>query len=96
MRKGNVVKHSVTDLHVKTVNLTKKKKGMMFTDKYKSTPLGKAMAGAYRACMKKLFEISYTVAYEELPFTKYPVLIDLELLWGQLTQHLTNAVSLHQ
>ena len=50
-------------------------------DLYKSTPIGRALAGASGEEMlrvSKLFDISYMLAKEELPLSKYPALIEVE------------------
>ena len=52
---------------------------------YSTTPIGRAMALASSEevkCVSKLFDIVYVVAREELPFTKYPLLMELERWHG--------------
>ena len=84
LKKDNVAKHSRSDMHTKAVNLGRNVT-MTLQDIYRSTPLGKAIAGANaedHTRLKKLFEVAYFVAAEELPFAKYPGLVDLEKRHG--------------
>ena len=51
---------------------------------YRSTPLGRALATAsqeQRARVCKLFEVAY-ILKEEIPFTKYPAVLELEKRHG--------------
>lgn len=55
------------------------------SDLYRSTPLGRATATAEKEeCQRvsKLVDIAYTLAKEELPFSKYPKIAELELRHG--------------
>ena len=84
LKKDNVAKHSKSDMHVKAMNLVKNK-SMSLAAIYKSTPLAKAVASANaedRCRVSKLFEIAYFIAAEEIPFAKFPALIQLEKRHG--------------
>ena len=58
---------------------------MMLSQIYSTTPIGRAMTSASSEEVKhisKLFDIMYVVVREELPFTKYPSLLELERRHG--------------
>ena len=79
LKKDNVGKHSRSDMHKKAVDIYKRPKTM--EDLYRSTPIGRALAGASAEEMQrvsKLFDIAYMLAKEELPFSKYPSIIEVE------------------
>lgn len=70
-------------MHSKAVNL--ERKPATLTDIYKSTPLGRAFSSGQqeeRAHVRKLLEIAYMIAKEEIPFTKYPTIMELEKRQG--------------
>ena len=53
-------------------------------DLYRSTPIGRALAGASveeMLCVS-IFDTAYMLAKEELPFSKYPSIIEMEKLHG--------------
>ena len=84
LKKDGVIKHSKSDMHSKAVTLTRKPK-MALHEIYKSTPIGRAMAGASAEEMtrlSKLFDLAYVIAKEEMPFTKYPTLVEVEKRHG--------------
>ena len=58
---------------------------MTLSQIYGTTPISRAMASASSEEVKresKLFDVAYVVAREDLPFTKYPLLIELERRHG--------------
>ncbi|XP_071854674.1 uncharacterized protein [Apostichopus japonicus] len=74
MKKDNVKKHSRTEMHVKAIALSRGVKRTL-SEIYSSTPLGKAFKKSNsdeESRVSKLIEISYMVAKEELPFSKFP------------------------
>ncbi|XP_014669333.1 PREDICTED: zinc finger protein 862-like [Priapulus caudatus] len=84
LKKDSVVKHSRSEMHKKAIALTLNPK-LTLDAIFKTTPIGKALAGASgeeEKRVSKLFDIAYTIAKEELPFTKYPVVIGLEKKHG--------------
>ncbi len=79
LKKDNVKKHQLSDMHSKAVNL--ERKPATLTDIDKLTPLGRAFSSGQqeeRAHVCKLLEIAYMIAMEEIPFTKYPAIMELE------------------
>ena len=83
MKKDNVVKHSRSDMLKKALNISKKPRTM--EDLYKSTPIGRALAGASEEKMvrvSRLFDLSYMLAKEELPLSKYPAIVEVEKRHG--------------
>eukprot|EP00057_Strongylocentrotus_purpuratus_P017041 XP_011671515.1 PREDICTED: zinc finger protein 862-like [Strongylocentrotus purpuratus] len=84
LKKDNVVKHSRSEMHKKAIALSSRPK-LTLDAIFKTTPIGKALAGASSEEEKrvsKLFDIAYAIAKEELPFTKYPVFVELEKKHG--------------
>ena len=80
LKKDNVVKHTKSDMHVKAMDM-ERKPARTISDILRTTPLGKAVASASAeetARVTKLMEISYMLAKEELPFSKYPCIEELE------------------
>lgn len=78
LKKDNVNKHQRSDMHAMAVNLERKPTVMEI---YRSTPLGRALATASQeqtAHVCKLFEVAYMSAKEEIPFTKYPTMLELK------------------
>ncbi|KAL5457233.1 hypothetical protein EMCRGX_G034478 [Ephydatia muelleri] len=82
--KDNVAKHQKTDMHGKAVNMelqpTRTIKSILT-----STPLGKAFASVTTEewnRIVKLFDATYILAKEEMPFTKYPAIVELEKRHG--------------
>ena len=64
-------------MHGKALGMLTRK----LTDIFKSTPIGKAMAGATpeeRSRVSKLMEIAYFIASEEILFLKFPGLVELK------------------
>ena len=83
LKKDNVVKHSKSDMHCKAINIWKKPQSV--EDIYKSTPIGRAMSSASneeKTRVSKLVDLVYVVANQEMPFSKYPALIELEKRHG--------------
>ena len=83
LKKDNVVKHSKSDMHTKAVNLSKNPKTV--DEIFRSTPIGRALSGASAeemARVSKLFDLAYVIAKEELPFAKYPALVEVEKRHG--------------
>ena len=69
-------------MHAKAINLERKPTAVEI---YCSTSLGRALATSsqdQRARVCKLFEVAYMLAKEEIPFTKYPVVLELEKRHG--------------
>ena len=69
-------------MHAKAVSVERKP---TVTDIYRSTPIGRALATASQeqtARVCKLFEVAYMLAKEEIPFTKYPAVLELEKRHG--------------
>lgn len=84
LKKDNVSKHSNSDMHRKACDL-ERRPAITLSQIYSTTPIGRAMASASSEEVKrvsKLFDIAYVVAREELPFTKYPPLMELERRHG--------------
>eukprot|EP00117_Sycon_ciliatum_P045916 scpid98535/ scgid32949/ len=84
LKKDNVVKHSRSDMHSKALNMERAPTKTL-TQIFKSTPLGKAMATASSeepVRLGKLFDVAYMIAKEEMPFTKYPCIVELEKRHG--------------
>ena len=82
LKKDNVNKHHRSDMHAKAVNMEQKPTAAEIC---RSTPLGRAFAMASQdqtACVCKLFEVAYMLAKEEIPFTKYPAVLELEKRHG--------------
>ena len=82
LKKDNVKKHHKSDQHVKAVDIERKP---TITEMYHFTPIGRALARSSqeqttRVC--KLFEVAYMLAKEEIPFAKYPAVLDLEKRHG--------------
>ena len=54
-------------------------------DIFRATPIGRALAGASgteKVRVSKLFDLAYVIAKKELPFTKYPALVEVEKRHG--------------
>ncbi len=85
LKKDNVVKHSKSDMHGHAVNFEKNPGPLSLDAIYKSTPLGRAFASASATEMEtvgRLMEIAYMVAIEELPFSKFQAIANLEIRHG--------------
>ena len=79
-----MAKHKKFDMHGKAVKMelqpTRTIKSMLT-----STPLGKAFASVTTEESNrfvKLFDVAYMLAKEEMPFTKYPAIVELEKRHG--------------
>ena len=84
LKKDNVVKHSQSDMHAKALGIASHK-AKTLSEIYKTTPIGKALVGATaeeRNRVAKLFEIAYFTAIEEIPFSKFPGIVELEKRHG--------------
>ena len=84
LKKDNAKKHSKSNIHCKACDMERRPL-MTLSAIYSSTPLGKAITGATSQevqRLSKLFDIAYVVAKEEMPFSKYPSLIELEKRHG--------------
>ena len=95
LKKDNVAKHKKSDMHSKAVNM-ERMPARTITSIMKSTPLGKAYASANSeetGRVSKLFKVAHMLAKEELPFAKYPAIVELEERQGvslgntYLTEH---------
>ena len=83
LKKDNIVKHSKSDMHKKALSISKRPRTM--EDLYRSTPIGRALACASEEEMlrvSKLVDVAYVVAKEELPFSKFPALVEVEKRHG--------------
>ena len=83
LKKDNVKKQRHSEQHSKAVSL--EHKPTTLKEIYRCTPLGRALATTsqeqkVRVC--KLFEDTYMLAKEEIPFAKYPAVIELEKRHG--------------
>lgn len=84
LKKDNVSKHSTSNMHTKAMDM-EQRPSQTLSGIMKTTPLGKAFASASSEEIRrigKLFEISYVLAKEELPFRKYPAIVELEKRHG--------------
>lgn len=82
LKKDNIVKHSKSDMHVTAVNLEHKPDSVK---KIMDTPIGKAMFQASNEeenKVGKLIDISYLIAKQELPFSLFPEIAQLEKRHG--------------
>ena len=83
LKKDNVKKHRHSEQHSKAVSL--EHKPTTLKEIYRCTSLGRALTTTsqeqkVRVC--KLFEVTYMLAKEEIPFAKYPAVIELEKRHG--------------
>ena len=81
-----MAKHKKSDMHSKTVNM-ELQPTRTINSILKSTPFGKAFASATteessRVGKLGLFDAAYMLAKEEMPFTKYPAIVELEKRHG--------------
>ena len=86
LKKDNVIKHLKSDMHARAVSLSHQPKSR--DEIFRATPIGRAIAGASReemARVSKLFDLAYVLAKEELPFSKYPALVEVEKRHGVAT-----------
>ena len=84
LKKDDVVKHGKSDMHKKAVGIVTNK-ARTLSEIYKTTPIGKVICGATndeQMRVTKLFDIAYFIAAEELPFSKFPGLVELEKRHG--------------
>lgn len=82
LKKDNVSKHQRSDMHKKAVNMERQ---LSINEIYQSTPLARAFSSATSeevSRVSKLFEIAYMLAKEEMPFTKYCAILELEKKHG--------------
>lgn len=82
LKKDNIIKHSKSDMHVTAVNLEHKPDSVK---KIMDTPIGKAMFQASNEeenKVGKLIDISYLIAKQELPFSLFPEIAQLEKRHG--------------
>ena len=82
LKNDNVKKHQKSDQHARAVDIERKP---TVTEIYRYTPIGRALARSSqeqttRVC--KLFEVTYMLAKEEIPFAKYPAVLELEKRHG--------------
>lgn len=71
-------------MHAKALGIASNK-AKTLSEIYKTTPIGKALVGATaeeRNRVAKLFEIAYFTAIEEIPFSKFPGIVELEKRHG--------------
>ena len=84
LEKDNVVKHSKSDIHKKAVSLERQPTRTM-NEILRSTPIGRAVASASseeKDRVSRLFEVAYMISREEMPFTKFPAIMELEKRHG--------------
>ena len=85
LEKDNVVKHSKSDIHKKAVSL-ERQPTRTINEILRSTPIGRAVASASRSSEKErvsgLFEVAYMILREEMPFTKFPAIVELDKRHG--------------
>ena len=80
LKKDNVAKHKKSDMHGKAVNM-ELQPTRTINSILKSNPLRKAFASATTeesSRVGKLFDVAYMLAKKEIPFTKYPAIVELE------------------
>ena len=78
--KDNVVKHSKSDIHKKAVSL-ERQSTRRINEILRSTPIGRAVASASskeKDRVSRLFEVAYMFSREEMPFTKFPAIVELD------------------
>lgn len=84
LKKDNVKKHSQTEMHIKAIGLSRGQKRTL-SDIYSSTPLGRAFKKSNsdeESRVSKLVEITYMLAKEEIPFSKFPSYCKMEKRHG--------------
>ena len=83
VKKDSIQKHNLSSMHL---NALKKQQGIeMNKVSLQDRPIVKSVVNMEQKNLDKcvkLFDIAYTVAYKELPFTMYPTLIRLEKKHG--------------
>ena len=87
IEKDNVVKHSKSDIHKKAVSLERQptRRILMINEIVRSTPIGRAVASASseeKDRVSRLFEVAYMISREEMPFTKFPAIVELDKRHG--------------
>ena len=84
LEKDNVVKHSKSDIHKKAVSL-ERQPTRTINEILRSTPIGRAVASASsneKDRVSRLFEVAYMISREEMPFTKFPAIVELDKRHG--------------
>ena len=84
LEKDNVVKHSKSDIHKKAVSL-ERQPTRTINEILRSMPIGRAVASASfeeKDRVSGLFEVVYMISMEEMPFTKFPAIVELDKRHG--------------
>ena len=80
----DVVKHSKSDIHKKAVSL-ERQPTRTINEILRSTPIGRAVASASsveKDRVSRLFEVAHMISREEMPFTKFPAIVELDKTHG--------------
>ena len=84
LEKDNVIKHSKSDIHKKAVSL-ERQLARTINEILRSTPIGRAVASASseeKDRVSRLVQVAYIISREELPFTKFPAIEELDKRHG--------------
>ena len=84
LEKDNVVKHSKSDIRKKAVSL-ERQPTRTINETLRSTPIGRAVASAsseQKDRVSRLFDMAYMISREEMPFTKFPAIVELDKRHG--------------
>ena len=84
LEKHNVVKLSKSDIQKKAVSL-ERQPTRTINEILRSTPFGRAVASASseeKDRVSRLFEVAYMISREEMPFTKFPAIVELDKRHG--------------
>ena len=80
LKKDNVVKHSKSDIHKKAFSL-ERQPTRTINEILRSTPVGTGVASASfeeKDRVSRLLEVVYMISREEMPFTKFPSIVELD------------------
>ena len=83
-QKDNVVKHSKSDIHKKVVSL-ERRPTRAINKISRSTPIGRAVASVSseeKDRVSRLFEVAYMISREEMPFSKFPAIVEVDKRHG--------------
>ena len=83
LKKDGCVKHMKSDMHQRAIALTNRPKNLEAI--FKTTPIGKAFSNANNeefTRVSKLIDIAYLIAKEEMPFTKFAPIAEMEKRHG--------------
>ena len=89
LEKDNAVKHSKSDIHKKAVSL-ERQPTRTINEILRNTPIGRAVASASseeKDRVSRLCEVAYMISREEMPFTKFPAIVELDKRYGHHTEH---------